>query len=191
MILSRLNKMTYATRSQLQEACGLGAVRNANRILLRLEGEGLIKSTRWRQKVYRLTREGRYLIDDDYKPSHAREYIEHTLASNEAYLALEMPEDWRTEQHMSFRGKNGKVSFTPDANCSVNNRKLFIEVDRYQRMNINRDKIEVYAELQSLYRKNGKQPPVIKFYGICPTRVDRIRRMMSEADVEGTAELIV
>lgn len=190
MILSRLNRMTYATRSQLQEACGLGAVRNANRILARLEDDGLLKSVRWRQKIYGLTKEGRYLLDDDYSPSYARDYIEHKLLSNEAYLSLEMPEDWRTEQKMSYRSKKGKVVFTPDANCVYKGRKTFIEVDRYQRMSVNREKVATYSELQSLYRKNGKLPPVVKFYGINPTRVDRIRRMMSDANVEGTAELI-
>lgn len=190
MILSRLNKMTYATRSQLQDACGLGGARNANRILSRLEVDGLLKSVRWRQKIYGLTKEGRYLLDDDYSPSYAREYIEHTLLSNEAYLSLDMPEDWRTEQNMSFRTSKGKALFTPDANCEYEGRKTFIEVDRYQRMSVNREKVATYSELQLLYKKNGKIPPLIKFYGICPTRVERIWRMLSDANVEGTAELI-
>ncbi|SET69569.1 Replication-relaxation [Oceanobacillus limi] len=189
-ILSSLNKLVFATRSQLQTACNLGGVRNANRILARLESDNLIRSIRWQQKIYGLTKEGRELIGEDNKTPFKRRYVEHTILCNEAYLALDMPTDWETEREASFRGKYGKVRFVSDATFTQGGRRWFVEIDRTQRMTENRKKIETYAELQSVHARAKKRPPYVKFYGIDTARVDRLREMMAEEGVEGTAELI-
>lgn len=180
MILSNLDKLVVADGRHLQEICGLGGVRNTNRILHRLESDGYLRSFKRPQKVYALSKRGRELIGSDRKVNGR--YVDHALLRNDAYLALDMPKDWRVEESVKFRSRTGKKRFTPDATCTYNNRLTFVEIDRTQRMSENRKKFALYAEVQQVFRSSRKQPPVVRYYTISGVRAERLRKIAKDYD---------
>ncbi|MDC3412501.1 replication-relaxation family protein [Terrihalobacillus insolitus] len=173
----------FATRSQLQEICKLGGDRNANRILQRLEHENLISSFRWHQKIYSISKSGRQLIGNDTIPVKRNAYVQHTLMCNEAYIDNGTPNDWRTEEPVKFKSKGVKKRFVPDATFTKDGRTVFVEVDRTQRMNENRKKLEIYSELQNEYKIRKKCPPFIIFYTTTIMRKRKMELMCKEMDL--------
>lgn len=182
MILSNLDKLAVADGRHLQEICGLGGVRNTNRILHRLESDGYLRSFKRPQKVYALSKRGRELIGSERKVNGR--YAEHALMRNDAYLALGMPKDWRVEESVKFQSRTGRKRFTPDATCTYNGRLTFVEIDRTQLMSENRKKIALYAEVQQIFRSNGKQPPAVRYYTVSGVRAERLRKIASEENCE-------
>ncbi|WP_272031236.1 replication-relaxation family protein [Oceanobacillus kimchii] len=181
-ILCKLDELAVADGRQLQEICALGGTRNTNRILARIESDGYLRSFRRQQKVYVLSKKGREVIGSDRKVSSG--YLEHALIRNDIYLALGMPTDWRIEAPVTYTGKyNRKYRIIPDVITTVKSRLMFIEVDRAQRIQENRKKIELYADLQArYYRKTMKSPPAVRFYTVSDVRAEKLRRIVREVN---------
>jgi hypothetical protein len=179
-----LNSFGYATRFHLQEAIDLGAERNANRILSRLESEGLVKSYRRESKVYALTTVGAALIGAESKTNNSG-HIKHSLLRNDAWIALGKPEDWRIEQAFKF----GPKRIVPDAVSEANGLLRIIEIDRLQKADVNREKLRTYADLQRAYRQHGRVVPEIIFVTINEGKAMMLRRMAEE--VRCAARVIV
>ncbi|GGJ49581.1 hypothetical protein GCM10007111_09660 [Virgibacillus kapii] len=180
-ILSKLDELAVADGRQLQEICALGGKRNTNRILARIESEGYLRSFRRQQKVYVLSKKGREVIGSERKVSSGG-YLEHALMRNDIYLALDQPKDWRIECPVTYTGKyNRKQRIIPDVLTTVKRRLTLIEIDRTQRMQENRKKIELYADLQArYYRKTMKTPPAVRFYTVSDVRAEKLRRIVRE-----------
>jgi hypothetical protein len=175
-ILLRLAKFEYATRPMLQDALSLGGERNANRILGRLESDKLIRSFRREKKVYALTKKGAGMIGiDDLK--QAREpYVQHILHRGQTWLDLGRPANWQVERPIKF----ASYRIIPDAMFTDNIRHHFVEIDRTQRMAVNRDKLKAYALLQHLHRQGSKEPPAVHYVTISETRAKKLRKIAEE-----------
>ncbi|PAD35993.1 replication-relaxation family protein [Terribacillus saccharophilus] len=175
-ILSCLNSFEYATRPMMQDALNLGGERNANRILGRLESDKLIRSFRREMKVYTLTKKGAAMIGiDDLR--HAREpYVQHILLRGQAWLDLGRPASWQVERPIKF--VNYRI--IPDAMYTDNIQHHFVEIDRTQRMAVNRDKLKAYALLQRIHRQGSKEPPAVHYVTISETRAKKLRKMAEE-----------
>ncbi|MFP7479455.1 replication-relaxation family protein [Terribacillus saccharophilus] len=175
-ILLRLARFEYATRPMMQDALNLGGERNANRILGRLESDNLIRSFRREKKVYTLTKKGAGMIGiDDLK--HSREpYVHHILLRGQAWLDLGRPASWQVEQPIKF----ARYRIVPDAMYTDNIRHHFVEIDRTQRMTVNREKLKAYALLQHLHRQGSKEPPAVHYVTISETRAKKLRKMAEE-----------
>lgn len=146
-IQSRLGELTYATRAQLQHIMNLGGDRNARRILLDMERMGFIKSTQKGMKIY-------------YTDTRLRKKeINHILMRNDLYIKLGMPQDWRKEVPIK---KNGEIFIISDASFKRGGEHYFVEIDYFQKMSDNYDKIKRYREVSDLmFRESGKRPTII------------------------------
>ncbi|MFS0562638.1 replication-relaxation family protein [Terribacillus sp. 179-K 1B1 HS] len=180
-ILLRLSRFGYATRTHLQAAIDLGAERNANRILARLESDGYVKSWRRESKVYGLTAAGAAMIGEELRKGG---HIEHALLRNDAWLALGKPKDWRIEAGFKF----GPRTIIPDAISQAENLRV-IEIDRKQKAGVNREKLRTYADLQRAYRQHGRVAPEIIFVTITEGRAMMLRKMAE--DVRCAARVII
>jgi len=158
-ILLSLDKLTYATREQLQIIEGLGGDRNASRILRRMEDDGHILSIRMERKVYYLSKRGSERVGG-HKMDLKRSQIEHSLMRNDLYIRLGQPKNWRKEVPIKFNGEDNFL--IPDAMFNEDNSFYFVEVDYKQSMNVNIDKIKRYSRLfKALYREYESHPTLI------------------------------
>src|SRR5690625_7779992 len=81
-ILPSLADLTYATREQLQIVNDLAGDRNARRVLLDMERDGLIKSLRHEKKIYYLSNRGNEKIGRS-QSRLKKSWITHTLMRND------------------------------------------------------------------------------------------------------------
>lgn len=157
-ILSNLSELTYATREQLQIINKLGGDRNARRILLEMEREGLIKSVRYDKKIYYISNKGNDYIGKGNSRLNKKE-IQHVLMRNDLYIKLGMPKTWKKEAQIIV---NDEVVLISDARFNVGDKYYFIEIDHKQSMKTNIEKIKKYKEVfRMMYREFGYHPKLI------------------------------
>ena len=171
-ILLSLDNLTYATRNQLQVVNNLGGDRNAQRILQRMEKDGLIKAARYEKKIYYLSNKGKQQIGSDQSELKKSQII-HALMRNDLYIKFGMPADWKKE----YRMKWGENILIPDATFKSNGEFHFIEIDNKQTMATNIDKIKKYRELSHAIFNQYNHTPTLIWY----TNSDVRRRKLSEA----------
>lgn len=170
-ILYSLDKLGFATRSQLQQIHDLGSVRNANRILRDMD-EYLLHF-RLFENVFYISKTGYDFIGVDKQPLKRNSHVEHYLMRNDMFIYYECPEDWKIEYPVTFKSKvdlgNGifqtkENTLIPDAMFTKSNQFYFIEVDNVQNMNENKKKIGLYKDLSMSIKEQYKQTPMIIFY---------------------------
>jgi hypothetical protein len=153
-ILLTIDKLGFASRKHIQEIHELGTVRNANRVLRDMHE--YLSSFRFEEKIYYLNQKGRDQIGST-KEMKKNQQVEHYLMQNDIYIYMGCPKDWEIESSTSFKAQvnlgSGIVSskqFTiiPDAKCTLNNLRNYIEVDNVRVMKENKKKIETYAALK-------------------------------------------
>lgn len=177
-ILSRLDKLTYATRDQLQAIEKLGGDRNANRILARLEKEKQIASIRYDKKVYYLSGKGQRFIGSNKKLE--KKWIRHTIMRNDLYIKLGMPSTWQIEVPVRW----DEHYIVPDAMFKRNGMYYFVEIDNQQVMRLNYEKINVYKNLfKNLFRQHGGHPTLI-WYVSTDVRRRKISEACSKAEIK-------
>lgn len=158
---------------------GLGGVRNAQRILRRMEVEGLIKSDRYEMKVYYLSHKGRgYIGGTPQGPKKA--HVFHTLMRNDAYIKLGMPKGWTIEQPITWGGHK----LIPDATFKNSGEFHFVEIDRTQSIAKNLDKIKRYKELSSVIFGTYSHRPTVVWYTLSETRKRKLRKACEESGVK-------
>lgn len=180
-ILSSLDKLTYATREQLQIIEGLGGERNAHRILLRMEKDKIISSYRMERKVYYLSSRGKEQIGST-QAELKRSWIKHTLMRNDLYIKLGMPNNWQKEIPIRFNGVERFV--IPDAMFNVENKMYLIEIDNQQQMKVNYDKIERYGQLFKAMFKEYKEHPVLVWSTLSDIRRDKLEEACDGAGIK-------
>lgn len=180
-ILQVLDSLGYATRKQLQVICDLGGDRNASRILRRMEVEKTIQSTRMEYKVYSLTHRGKETIGStkDLRSGH----IHHTLMRNDLYIMLGMPDDWKTEFEIRYKGQQERM--VCDAVFKHKGEWHFVEVDNKQTMRNNYDKVKAYAVLKRDIFTQFKHVPTVIFYTVSDNRKQKIEECMERCGVKG------
>lgn len=164
-ILLSLENLGFATREQLQVIHQLGKKRNANRVLQDMAPYIQIKRHPERDccNVYYLSKQGCEKIGTDKERRYSNE-VEHYLMRNDMYIHFGCPDTFTIEEVVAFRLGNKEMIIRPDACFSLGDRVYFLEVDRIQKMKVNRRKLERYAELAPVFMEQFAYPPKIVFY---------------------------
>ena len=179
-ILLSLDKLTYATRKQLQAINELGGDRNAHRILHRMEREKTIQSVRMEQKVYYLSNKGKERIGSN-QGDLKRNHIEHTLMRNDLYIRLGMPSGWQKERPVTW-GDDSKM--VPDAMFNKGGVFHFVEIDNKQSMRNNIEKIKMYKELSEMIFKQYKHYPTLIWYTLSEVRRNKLKETCKKHGVK-------
>ncbi|MBN8200465.1 hypothetical protein [Bacillus sp. NTK034] len=143
-----------------------------------------------REKVIYLNKDGRSFIGSD-KDSQKPTLIAHTLLRNEVYLHFNCPADWQNEYTLEAQLKpysgldaiiNSNMKFSntakvrADAMFTRNGYVHLIEVDNARDMAENRKKINSYADILPMVRKEHQQTPILYFF----TTTDHRKRKFEE-----------
>src|SRR5699024_7321200 len=179
-ILSRLDKVGYVTRKQMQVIESLGGDRNAHRILHEMEKDKLISSVRREQKIYFLTGSGKNLIGStkELKQSH----IDHTLMKNDMYIKLGMPGNWQAEVPIKFNDQEKYL--IPDAMFNVENKLSFIEIDNLQAMQTNDEKIMKYGKLFKAMFRQYKEHHTLIWYTLSEERKKKLEEACNKHGIK-------
>ena len=178
-ILLRLDKLTYATREQLQVIENLGGDRNAHRILHRMEKDKAIKSIRAERKIYFLSNRGKEQIGSK-QGELKRSWITHTLMRNDLYIMLGQPKDWRKEVPINFNADQ----LIPDAMFKRDGKFHFVEIDNEQAMRTNYDKIKKYKELERVILGRYKHKPTLIWYTLSSARKEKLQEACEKAGIQ-------
>jgi hypothetical protein len=141
-ILLSLDRLGFASRSQLQRIHELGSDRNACRVLKNMDE--YFNTFRLEETIFYLNKNGRDMIGSNIIRTKTNQ-IRHILMRNELYIFFGCPQIWSVEEDVKI---NDKIYVRPDVRFKTD-RMYFAEIDNVQRMNVNIKKIEKYAELKS------------------------------------------
>ena len=136
-----MKKLSFLTRTQLSRVHDLGGKRNTNRILAQLEP--YMNSYReGYDTVYYLNSEGREYVDAK-KKLRKNQYVSHILLGNEFFIFKGKPSYWRRE----IKVGDSKSSIICDVLYKEAGKMCILEIDRTQKMSVNREKIKTYSEI--------------------------------------------
>jgi Replication-relaxation len=172
------------TIKQLYRIHNLGSYRNTCRVIAELSP--YLHEERGKEKIVYLNKEGRELIGST-KEVRKNAMMQHTLLCNEAYIYFGCPSDWKTEyrieveNHMNLeitiRGVNTqKKMVIADASFKKDGHTYLIEIDNTRHMIDNYKKIEKYAEILPLVRKQFEFMPTVYFI----TTTEERKKKLSE-----------
>jgi hypothetical protein len=174
-ILLTIDRLGIVSVKQLHEILRLGSYRHTCRVVSQLDE--YLNVVRSQQKIVYLNKEGRQLIGSE-KEIKKSVLFDHMLLTNEVYIYLGCPNDWKREysieivQEPAFsfgiqiKGLSVAKSKTiiPDAVFSRDGYVFLIEIDNTRGMQDNRKKIQRYIEMwPSLKQRFGSQPKLCIF----------------------------
>ncbi|MDM8098645.1 replication-relaxation family protein [Oceanobacillus oncorhynchi] len=174
-ILSSLDKLTYATREQLQIINNLGGDRNAQRVLSRMEKDKLLLAARMEKKIYYLSNKGKQIIGSNQGKLNKKE-ITHVLMRNDLYIKLGMPSDWKKERPVKW----GENKLTPDATFRKSGEFYFVEIDNQQTMATNIEKIKKYKDLSYVIFQQYNHRPTVIWYAVSELRKKKLEKLCVE-----------
>lgn len=175
----------------LQQIHDLKSYRNACRVVKQLSP--YINETFYeREKVIYLNRDGRELIGSNKEVIKSKVMI-HSLLRNEVYIHYDCPLDWQNEYSLEVQLKprsnleihlggslkmSDKLKVVPDAMFKRNGYLYFIEVDNTRKMIDNKKKIDRYAEILPLIRKDFKESPIVCFFTMSEDRRRKFQELL-------------
>lgn len=177
-IMLALDKLTYATRQQLQVIQKLGGDRNAHRLLHRLEKDKLVSSIRTEKKIYFLSSKGQQYVGSNKELK--RSWITHTLMRNDLYIKLGMPDSWRIEVPV----KLGDTQIIADAAFKVKGEFHFVEIDNEQTMRNNQDKIKKYRIIFKAMYQQFQYHPTLIWYTFSDLRKEKLAEECNRAGIK-------
>jgi hypothetical protein len=182
-ILATIRKLQFATRRHLMSVHDMGGIRNANRIMSDLKPY-VSKTMQGKEYVYYLNKEGYAMFGDDGR-GVSRGKLAHALLRNEAWLYLFCPDDWQIETEIRYKKNEEKKKIVPDVKFRDEEGILHaVEIDRSQKMKINKEKLKKYEEFTKIYKQkyNGKVP-VIHFFTVTKYREKKLEELAAKCDV--------
>lgn len=177
-LLTTIDRLGIVKIKHLQRIHDLKSYRNAARIISTQLKPYINETFYEREKVIYLNKDGRNFIGSDKDPQKPT-LIAHTLLRNEVYLHFNCPADWQNEYTLEAQLKprsgldaiissNMKLSSSmkvrADAMFTRNGYVHLIEVDNAREMAENRKKINSYAEILPMVRKQFEQTPILYFF---------------------------
>lgn len=178
--------MKFATSEQLRVLHKLGTLRNALKVLNQMK-EYLNIRTHNGRNVYYLNNIGREMIGVETEIKWSLT-VDHHLLRNDMYLYFNCPIDWKIEQKITFKYKNGlsykESTIIPDANFTLNYKYHFLEVDRTQSMSENKKKIDQYKLLAPAIEEKYRHKPILVFYTTTESRRELLQKLCSEVGLE-------
>ncbi|MBT2735115.1 hypothetical protein J7E66_10240 [Bacillus sp. ISL-7] len=113
--------------------------------------------------------------------------IDHHLMRNDMYLFYYSPKDWRVEEPIEFKYKDGltyvDITLIPDATFTLKGNYYFLEVDRTQSMVENKKKIELYSKLSPLIQQQFGHLPTLVFYTLTSHRKEKLKELCKDYGV--------
>lgn len=174
-ILQIIDQLGAVSVKQLHEILRIGTYRHTCRIVLQLEP--YLNVSRSHQKIVYLNKDGRKLIGSE-KEIKKSILFDHMLMSNDAFIQLGCPVDWKREfaidveqeQEYAFaiqvKGLSvaTKQKIIPDAVFKRDGYIYLVEIDNTRSMVDNKKKIEKYKEMyKEIKQKFGAQPKLCIF----------------------------
>jgi hypothetical protein len=187
-LLSTIDKLGMVKIKHLLYIHDLKSYRNAARIVSTQLKPYINETFFNREKVIYLNKEGRALIGSLNGPQKPT-LILHTLLRNEVYLHYDCPLNWENEYTLEAQLKprssleihlGGNMKFKEslkvvcDAMFTRNGYVHFIEIDNTRDMIDNRKKIETYAEIIPLIRKDFQESPKVIFFTTTENRKKKL-----------------
>lgn len=131
------------------------------------------------ENVYYLSKKGAEQVG--VEPIKKSNQIEHVLLRNQAWMFLNFPA-WYLEQpiELTIKGKNKKL--IPDAQY-IQDTLYCIEIDNQQRLIKNKEKLEMYGELNKLYESKEKKKIVVRFFTTCQSRKKKLEEIAGKNKV--------
>lgn len=157
-ILLSLKKLDYLNRDQLNKIHRLGTIRNTNRILNQLS----LYLSNYREDystIYYLNKEGREYVSSE-KIRKKTNFVQHAIMRNQFYIYVGFPGEWKNEMKLS----DGEFNVVCDAWFKSNGKYHILEVDHYQTMKENANKIAKYRGLyvnKIMEKDIGHIPPLL------------------------------
>lgn len=185
-ILLSLNELKFATSEHIRVLHKLGTLRNALKVLNHMKEYLNIRKHNGRN-VYYLNNLGREVIGAETEIKWSLT-VDHHLLRNDMLLYFECPSDWRAEQKITFKYKNGlsykESTIIPDATFTLHNIFHFLEVDRTQSMSENKKKINQYKLLSPAIEEQFKHKPILVFYTTTESRKGLLEKLCSDVGLE-------
>ncbi|MGE7020385.1 replication-relaxation family protein [Solibacillus cecembensis] len=155
-ILLLLQKFDFLTRDQLNQYFHLGTIGNANKVLYKLT-DYLSTIRDGYETIYYLNSLGREYVGCD-KVRRKGGQVKHTIMRNEFWLFYKSPVDWKNEIKIS----DGTTNIIVDGIFTRNGFQHYLEVDNFQTMKQNREKIKRYRTLMdSIVKQMGYYPTIV------------------------------
>lgn len=185
-ILLSLNELKFATSEHIRVLHRLGSLRNALKVLNQMKEYLTIRKHNGRN-VYYLNNLGREIIGAETEIKWSLT-VDHHLLRNDMYVYFKLPHDWKAEQKITFKYKNGlsykESTIIPDATFTLHNIYYFLEVDRTQSMSENKKKINQYKLLSPAIEEQFRHKPILVFYTTTESRKGLLEKLCSEVQLE-------
>lgn len=185
-ILLSLNELKFATSEHLRQLHQLGSLRNALKVLNQMKEYLNIRKHNGRN-VYYLNNLGREIIGVETEIKWSLT-VDHHLLRNDMLLYFKCPIDWKAEQKVTFKYKNGlsykESTIIPDATFTFHSIFHFLEVDRTQSMSENKKKINQYKLLSPAIEEQFRHKPILVFYTTTESRKGLLEKLCSEVRLE-------
>lgn len=107
--------------------------------------------------------------------------IEHILLRNEAWMWLNLPQ-WYVETPIELVVKGKQRKLIPDAQYKKDT-LYCVEIDNQQRFIRNKEKIELYNVLSSMYEKKYHKKIVLQFFTNCQSRKKKLEEVAGDNNV--------
>jgi hypothetical protein len=179
-ILTTLDLLGMATRSQLQAIHQLGSNRNATRILKNLEK--YTSHFRVIENIYYLNKEGRELIGSTKVVTKTLQY-EHTIMRNDIYVHFQCPKNWMNEYVIPAK----EFRIVADSVFQAEKEVYFLEVDNMQKMKQNYEKIDKYKRFKEMglwQQQNAGHFPTLLFYTTKDNRQNQLREYCKQKELK-------
>lgn len=190
-----IDRLGIVKIKHLQHIHKLGSYRNACKIINALSDYTHQKY--WnKEKVIYLNEKGRKLIDSEHSVTMSLN-TEHYLLRNDIYIHFECPHDWNIEHTFEtvteapsrtdiiIQGINptNKKRVVSDAYFTRNGYAYLIEIDNKLNMADNRKKVNSYAEILPLIRKDFNGAPILYFFTHTQDRKKKLSAWLRERGI--------
>lgn len=139
-----------------------------------MKGDGLLLNRRENELVWYLSKKGLKWIQANKQVKYVKNNIHHYIIRNQVYIHFK-PNQWTTEKGF----KLGKEIIRPDAIMETD-KIYFVEIDRTQTMQANKEKIERYVRMKG----NVNHFPIILYVTVSEYRQKQLRAMLNNLKSE-------
>jgi hypothetical protein len=199
-LLMTIDRLGIVKIRHLQYINNLGSYRNACKVVKGLEDYTHQKF--WnKEKVVYLNEKGRKLIGSDNGITLSLN-TEHYLLRNDVYIHFDCPHDWKNEHTLKVTEAPNRMDIViqglkpsterklvTDAYFTRNGYTHLIEIDNKLNMADNRKKVQNYAEILPLVRKDFQSVPILCFFTTTETRRKKLSAWLRERSIRHEVKL--
>ncbi|TYR75599.1 hypothetical protein FZC79_10555 [Rossellomorea vietnamensis] len=202
-LLMTIDRLGIVKIKHLLSIHNLSSYRNACRVVNQLS-EYTHQIYYEKEKVIYLNKAGREYIGSDKEVTKSMQ-IGHYLLRNDVYIHFDCPYDWKNEYTLEVEEApsrkvdgiifgdqmkvNNKKKVVADALFTRNGYTHIIEIDNQLNMTDNRKKVQSYAEIIPLVRKNFESTPIIYFFTTTEARKTKLSAWLRERSLRAEVKL--